>query len=217
MEKLKTYQKQLASWWENSIYKTGLKSLGLAIKQNAQQFLAVTYAKAKAMYEGLTLQSILAQTVGIIRNIGKLVIELGVRLGIASAALLANSAVTFGVGAAIAVGAALAAFAAYKAVTADDMVSPGYGKRTLMGPEGAIQLNNKDTVVAGTDLFSGGEQESANNTIGGVDLSPLVTEIRQMKTEVSSVLKSILNKEGTVTLDGNKVGSALVLGSYKSS
>jgi hypothetical protein len=37
------------------------------------------------------------------------------------------------------------------------MVSPapggGYGKRTLMGPEGAIQLNDKDTVIAGTNLF----------------------------------------------------------------
>ena len=31
--------------------------------------------------------------------------------------------------------------------------SSGYGKRTLFGPEGAIQLNNKDTVIAGTDLF----------------------------------------------------------------
>jgi hypothetical protein len=26
-----------------------------------------------------------------------------------------------------------------------------------MGPEGAIQLNNKDTVVAGTDLFKKGD------------------------------------------------------------
>jgi len=31
--------------------------------------------------------------------------------------------------------------------------SQGYGKRTLFGPEGAIQLNNKDTVIAGTNLF----------------------------------------------------------------
>jgi len=29
----------------------------------------------------------------------------------------------------------------------------GYGSRTLFGPEGAIQLNNKDTVIAGTNLF----------------------------------------------------------------
>jgi hypothetical protein len=33
----------------------------------------------------------------------------------------------------------------------------GYGKRTLFGPEGAIQLNNKDTVIAGTDLFKKGD------------------------------------------------------------
>lgn len=38
---------------------------------------------------------------------------------------------------------------------ADDMLSPagGYGTRTLTGPEGSIQLNNKDTVLAGTNLF----------------------------------------------------------------
>jgi len=47
-------------------------------------------------------------------------------------------------------------------ITADDMFSPGgnisgYGKRTLFGPEGIIQLNNKDTVIAGTDLFKKGD------------------------------------------------------------
>jgi len=43
-------------------------------------------------------------------------------------------------------------------ITGDDVLSPGtggggYGSRTLFGPEGAIQLNNKDTVIAGTNLF----------------------------------------------------------------
>ena len=43
-----------------------------------------------------------------------------------------------------------------------DIMSPppgggGYGKRTLFGPEGAIQLNNKDTIIAGTDLFKKGD------------------------------------------------------------
>jgi hypothetical protein len=64
------------------------------------------------------------------------------------------------------VGAALAATAiaggiAYlysQSSKGDDIMSPGtggsgYGSRTLFGPEGAIQLNNKDTVLAGTDLF----------------------------------------------------------------
>ena len=35
----------------------------------------------------------------------------------------------------------------------DIMSEGGYGKRTLLGPEGAIALNNKDTVIAGTNLF----------------------------------------------------------------
>ena len=39
----------------------------------------------------------------------------------------------------------------------NDIMSSGYGKRTLFGPEGAIQLNNKDTVIAGTNLFSKGD------------------------------------------------------------
>ena len=45
--------------------------------------------------------------------------------------------------------------------TADDLISsptkkPGYGDRTLFGPEGAIALNNKDTIIAGTNLFPRG-------------------------------------------------------------
>jgi len=50
----------------------------------------------------------------------------------------------------------------YSMVKGNDIMSPGdgssgYGKRTLFGPEGAIQLNNKDTVIAGTDLFKKGD------------------------------------------------------------
>jgi hypothetical protein len=48
----------------------------------------------------------------------------------------------------------------YSFMKGNDIMSPGgsgggYGSRTLLGPEGAIQLNNKDTVIAGTDLFGG--------------------------------------------------------------
>ena len=37
----------------------------------------------------------------------------------------------------------------------DDVVSPGYGKRMILGPEGAVSLNNKDSIVAGTNLGGG--------------------------------------------------------------
>lgn len=47
------------------------------------------------------------------------------------------------------------------AKTGNDVFSPatgggGYGSRVLFGPEGAISFNNKDTIVAGTDLFQKG-------------------------------------------------------------
>jgi hypothetical protein len=68
------------------------------------------------------------------------------------------SAIDLGVSAAIALAAGAAAYAFLKG---NDVFSPGdgstgYGKRTLFGPEGAIQLNNGDDVVAGTDLFKKG-------------------------------------------------------------
>ena len=68
-------------------------------------------------------------------------------------------------------GAAAAASLGYMYYNkADDMVSPGgggggYGSRTLMGPEGAIALNNKDTVIAGTNLFPKESGNSGSQTV----------------------------------------------------
>jgi len=50
--------------------------------------------------------------------------------------------------------------------TGDDLVSmPGYGDRVLSGPEGSISLNNKDTVVAGTDLFGGSQGRNTEQVV----------------------------------------------------
>jgi len=48
--------------------------------------------------------------------------------------------------------------------------STGYGKRTLLAPEGAFALNNKDTVIAGTNLFKGDDVISAG--AGQVNVAP---------------------------------------------
>ena len=44
-----------------------------------------------------------------------------------------------------------------------------------------------------------------------MDLSPLLAKMDQM----NNILNQLLSKEGTVTLDGTKVGTALTMGSYK--
>lgn len=72
-----------------------------------------------------------------------------------------------GVAAAGVAGAAIANMITSNSEEGDDVLSKpqgasgGYGSRVLLGPEGAISLNNKDTVIAGTDLFRGNDVISA--------------------------------------------------------
>ena len=94
----------------------------------------------------------------------------------------------------------------------DDVISPGYGDRTLFGPEGAIALNNKDTVIAGTNLFGDNSNQTSNSSpASSINLSPLIE--RMMAVE--NVLVQILNKEGGVYLDGTKVGTAMAVSTYR--
>ena len=140
--------------------------LALTGLQNA----AMLYQSSVAQGIGKTQAFILAleQTKlgAFIRNIGAMTIQLGVQLGLASAALATNAAITFGVGVAVALAAAAIGFAAVKAMTkVDDMMSPGsgmagYGDRVLTAPEGSFALNNRDTVIAGTNLGGGGNSET---------------------------------------------------------
>jgi hypothetical protein len=54
------------------------------------------------------------------------------------------------------IGAGIGALATY--AMSDGIIPPsgksGFGDRVMFGPEGAISFNNKDTIVAGTDLFA---------------------------------------------------------------
>ena len=88
--------------------------------------------------------------------------------------------------------AASAAALGYKYLKGNDVMSPGgsgggYGNRTLMGPEGAIALNNKDTVIAGTNLFPKNESSSGGNTV-----------VQQDNSETNNLLKQLIstNQEG---------------------
>jgi hypothetical protein len=131
----------------------------------------------------------------------------------------------FGIPVAIAAGASLVGLVG--SYFGDDILSPGegssgYGKRTLFGPEGAIQLNNKDTIIAGTNLFGdditsepgkptemmgAGEIKVASPQSPGVNMEPTNALLRQ--------LISAVQQGGVVTLDGQKVGEALKIGTYK--
>jgi hypothetical protein len=125
--------------------------------------------------------------------------QLGVGLANASTGIMGSLAkVPFGLGIPLALGA-IAGLAAliysFTSKKGDDVVSEGgYGSRTLMGPEGAIQLNNKDTVIAGTDLFSNQSKAqsqsapavsaiaSSNNSMIGA----LISEFRGVRSDMAS-------------------------------
>ena len=120
--------------------------------------------------DGTTIKVIFGAIAGIIAGrmvmalgqaIAKGVILLGLSQGKAIAEITAASAITLGAGI-LAIVAAIGVGAAAMYSFGDDIMSPGagmggYGTRTLFGPEGAIALNNKDTVIAGTDLFQKGD------------------------------------------------------------
>ena len=96
----------------------------------------------------------------------------------------------------------------------NDIMSPGnntsgYGERTLFGPEGAIQLNNKDTVIAGTNLFDGTAQATSPSV--SINMAPLVNEMQAVK----AVLVQILNKDSNVYMDGAKVGKGINMAKTK--
>jgi hypothetical protein len=132
------------------------------------------------------------------------------------------------------IGAGIGALAMY---TADDMISPspggsGYGKRTLFGPEGAIQLNNKDTVIAGTNLFGddiksepgkptqmGKKGEIKVKSEGsGVDTTAIINAINALASRPINV--SIDGKkviEATTGTQPNTVGDESRKNSYKMS
>lgn len=97
----------------------------------------------------------------------------------------------------------------------DDTVKSGYGKNVLLSPEGTIAFNDKDTIVAGTNLGGNPARTSSHPTPSSspsIDLSPLLGAIKDLK----DTLVEGFGKEGKVFLDGRTVGTALIQTTYKS-
>ncbi len=166
-----------------------------------------TYAKGKLMVENLINNAYVKQGAQMIKNAALALKDFIKATGSAVMKVISSLAAIPVVGAAlgVAAGAGVAALA-YKYMN-DGVISPSQsgGGRVMYGPEGAIKFNDKDTIVAGTDLF-GGSKKGGSNDSGAV-----VAELQR----VSALLQQILGKEGVVMIDGNKVGTTLALSNYK--
>ena len=149
---------------------------------------------------------------GLLQTIAKIGVMLGLNTANAAAATAGATATTLGAALPIILGSVGLIAGAIAAITADDLMSapPGYGKRTLIGPEGAIQLNDKDTVIAGTNLFGNdvASQPGKATQMGGKgeiklggDSSAVVNAINELRRDVNA----LANRPVNVAIDGKKV------------
>jgi hypothetical protein len=89
----------------------------------------------------------------------------------------------------------------------DGVIGPG-GEMVVSGPKGSIQLDKDDSIIAGTNLFDKNKSQSS---------SPQSTTVVDM-TKTNTLLQQLIDlisAGGDVVLDGQKVGVALNLVSYK--
>jgi hypothetical protein len=135
---------------------------------------------------------------------GKFVDYLGKLLGDANklkGVLNAIKAIAIGIAVAFAVMNPVAAAAGlllaggiYAASSMNDGVIDPKGGMVVSGPEGSIQLNKKDSIIAGTNL--GGKGGDSSSTSGNNS-----SEIRELK----NMMAAIANRPINVSIDGKKV------------
>jgi len=115
------------------------------------------------------------------------------------------------VGWAIAIGTMLATAAAgYALFKGDDLFSPGggggYGKRTLLAPEGAFALNDNDNIVATTNPINANDLISKPK--GAINVSP------QQVSQRSEIKVAPSNTQIAINLDGAALGNASARSNY---
>jgi len=134
-----------------------------ALEKVAQAFTPIIEGFATLVGTSWLFYTTLGLIAGIslARTVGSLA-AMAVKLGIISVeAITTNAALTFGLGA-IAVGAAIVGLLALlgnakkKATSAQDAIIPPGEGRILTFPAGTISFDDRDTIVAGTNLGGGG-------------------------------------------------------------
>ena len=127
-------------------------------------------------------------------------------------AAFANNPILALVGLGIAAGAIAMLLA--KLATVDDIMSgptggKGYGKRILTAPEGTFALNNKDTVIAGTDLFRG--DDVVSSAAGSINMTQDNSEAKR----TNRLLTALINRPAPkVQMDSIDVGTVAGMSAF---
>jgi hypothetical protein len=158
-----------------------------------------------------------------LKSLPGLLLDVG-KFALKSAVAVASTPI---IGPILAISAAAAATAAgmaiYNRFKGNDILSKGgpgggYGKRVLSFPEDklSVDLNDKDTIVAGTNLFNENINPQSKQTITPVtkspqsDISSLSNKLDALN-QTNTLLAQILRKDTQVILDGTKVSKGVAL------
>jgi hypothetical protein len=148
---------------------------------------------------------------GIAQAIPKLMVMVGEAIAYAAAWTIANP-VSALVGLGIAAGVGALVYSQMK----DGMIDPK-GGMIVSGEKGSIQLDKEDSIIAGTNLI-GNKNNKSNPTPPQESKSTGNTQVNVDMTQTNALLQQligVIQSGGDVVLDGQKVGQALNLISYK--
>jgi len=134
-------------------------------------------------------------------------------IGAVGAIFQSLAQIPFGVGLLLAGTAVAGLFSLIgKAQQVKDVVSPANGKTQISTKEGGLlELSPNDDLLAAPGIASARNGGGGGGSSAMIDIGPMVERL----SAVENVLIQILKKEGTITLDGTKMGTAMAVGSYK--
>ena len=172
------------------------RSLGSAIATNVQEKIGLAYKSTR---------NVLETGYNSLKKIGSAIAKSDLIKSIGSAAMRVISSLSSipVVGWALGLAAAgTVAALGYKFLAGNDVFSPaqgggGYGKRTLLAPEGAILLNNNDNVIATTNPIKTGD-----------DVKSMAEKPMEIKPAGSIKTKSEVVKNN-IQIDYNAIGAAV--------
>ena len=149
--------------------------------------------------------------VGLAKSAAKMILMLTTSVATAGATTATATAISFGAMIPIILGAVAAVGGAVYGLSqmGDGVIGPG-GETIVSGPKGSIQIDKEDSMIVGTDLGGKKKPKSPTKDSGGsvnVDMTQTNALLQQ--------LISVIQTGGSVTLDGQKVGEALKLGSFQ--
>ena len=159
----------------------------------------------------------------------------GLEIGSAIAKIYGTAVAALGpVGLAVAAAGTAALVGSMAYANMDDGIIPGYGKRILSTPEGKIAFNDKDTIVAGTNLEQNTttnintptqnsviNRPTTNSMVSNTQSQPQVvapannTMMEGELKAIKRVLENIATKEGTVSMNGTKFGTVTAMNTYQ--